>query len=179
MGINSDTKDTELTKLIGAVNSFIPSYCNRDFTDYYATNKVEFFDGTLKEYYPEVFPIISVVSMEYSSLSDGVYDKTLDLYTDYIIDDLNSRIVALGDQFIYTGVPYNSIKLTYKGGYDRVPEDIKLAAVHLVEYYMEDGYVPRKSLAGASIDTVIIPDGTAKLPPHIRIVLEHHKAQVL
>ena len=70
-------------------------------------------------------------------------------------------------------------ELTYKAGYAVIPEELKLAAAHLVEYYTEEGYVPRKSLAGSSVDNVIIPDKTAKLPPHIRIVLDHYRKVVI
>lgn len=175
-GINSDTKDTQIAKSIKAVNDTIPSYCNRTFVDYYSTDKVEYFDATLPDYFPKEFPILSVTSLEYAPLNDGTYDTELDLYTDYIIDDENSRIVSIRDQFIYTNVPTNSGKLTYKGGYEEFPEDLVQAAVMLVEYYMEDAYTPRKSLAGASTDNVIIPDKTARMPVHVRRILEHYRA---
>ena len=95
---------------------------------------------------------------------------------DYIIDYVNSRVVAVGDQFIYTSIPINSGEITYTAGYEAFPLDIVQAAVLLTEYYIEEAYTPRKSLAGASVDSVIQPDFTAKLPPHIRRILEHHRA---
>jgi hypothetical protein len=179
MNISSTTNDTEIIRMLNAVNIFIPSYCNREFTTYYNTNKVEYFDGTLEEYYPQEYPIVSVVSLEYSSLNDGNYDEELAQYTDYIIDDTSSRIVAVGSQFIYTNIPINSMKLTYKGGYDRYPEDIVLAAALLTQHYVNEEYTPRKSLAGASIDNVIIPDQMAKLPLHVRLLLDRHRTQVI
>jgi hypothetical protein len=180
IGIKSDTKDTEYMRLIHAVNQYIPNYCNRNFTEYYSTAKVEYFDGTLCEYYPEDFPIVSVTSLEYKSdETSGVYDSSLTELSHFYVDTVNSRIVSTADQFIYTSYPINSMKLTYKAGYEVIPEELKLAAAHLVEYYTEEGYVPRKSLAGASIDNVIIPDTSAKLPPHIRIVLDHYRKVVM
>ena len=176
MNITSNTRDTEIIKAIGAVNVTIPTYCNRSFVDYYSTDKVEYFDATLSDYFPKEFPIISITSLEYSTTNNGVYDTELDLYTDYIIDDENSRIVSIRDQFIYSTITTNSGKLTYKGGYENYPEDLIQAAVHLVEYYMEDAYTPRKSLAGASTDNVIIPDKTARMPTHVRRILEHYRA---
>jgi hypothetical protein len=175
-GISSDKNDTKIIKTINSVNAFIPSYCNRSFVDYYTTPKVEYFDATEKEYYPLEFPIINVASIKYSSALDGVYDSTLSEYTDYVIDYTNSRIVAVGSQFINSAVPINSGELTYTAGYSEYPLDILQAAVLLTEYYMEEAYTPRKSLAGASSDSVIQPDLTARLPQHIRRILEHHRA---
>jgi hypothetical protein len=178
--ISSDTKDTEYINLINAVNVTIPSYCNRSFTDYYATDKVELFDATDCEYYPKEFPLVSITSIKYSSEEDGVYDETLTPYTDYIVDYNSSRVVAVGTPYFVTAVtPINSGQITYKAGYEYYPEDLVLAAVHLVEHYTEEAYTPRKSLAGSSIDNVIIPDLTAKMPAHIRRTLEHYRTLVL
>lgn len=178
--ISSTTKDTELNKLITSVNTTIPSYCNRSFVDYYTTDKVELFDATQPEYYPKEFPIVSVTSLKYSSAEDGNYDNSLTEYTDFVIDNDASRILAVKTDYFTTAItPTNSGEITYKAGYATYPEDLKSAAVHLVEYYLEEAYTPRKSLAGSSIDNVIIPDKSAKLPSHIRRILEHYRAFVI
>jgi hypothetical protein len=174
--INSDKNDTKITKTIHSVNDFICSYCNRSFVDYFATDKTELFDATESEYYPEEFPLVSVTSVKYSSAEDGVFDTELAAYTDYIIDERNSRIVANGYYFATATMPINSGQLVYKGGLENYPSDIVQSAVMLTEYYMEEAYTPRKSLAGASIDSMIQPDLTARLPQHIRRVLEHHRS---
>jgi hypothetical protein len=178
-GISSDTNDTKIIKTISAVNNFIISYCNRSFVDYYAIDKTEYFDATESEYYPEEFPLVSVTSVKYSSAEDGVFDTELTEYTDYIIDEKNSRIVSNGYYFATANMPINSGQIVYKGGLENYPDDIVQAAVMLTEYYMEEAYTPRKSLAGASIDSMIQPDLTARLPQHIRRVLEHHRAMVI
>lgn len=175
-GISSDKNDTKITKTINSVNDFIPSYCNRTFIDYYSTSKVEYFDATYDSYYPDEFPIIAVSSVKYSSLEDGNFDQTLTEYTDYVIDYKNSRIMSVGDQFLYPDIWLNSGEVTYTGGMEEYPADIIQAAVMLTEYFFDEAYNPRKSLAGASIDHVIQPDMTARLPAHIRRVLEHHRA---
>lgn len=175
-GINSTTNDTKLQKILNSVNSYISSYCGREFTTYYNTDKVEYFDGTKKEYFPKEFPLVSVTSIEYSTEEDGVYDGTLAQYTDYVIDIDASRIVAVADEFVFAVTPINSCKLTYKAGLAEVPVEIEQAAVLLTEYYMNDDYTPRKSLAGASVDNVVIPDKDAKLPAQVRRLLEHHRA---
>ena len=179
--IQSTTQDTELANVIKAVNATIPSYCNRSFVSYYDTDKVEYFDATQSEYFPKEFPIISITSLETSTAGDGVYDTTLTEHTDYVINQETSSILARGYACFAPYAKYitNSGKLTYKAGYDTYPEDIVLCAVLLVEYFVSQDYVPRKSLAGASKDSVIIPDLTARMPAHIRRILEHHRAMVL
>ena len=174
--INSDKNDTKIIKTIHSVNAFIASYCNRSFTDYYATDKTEYFDITEKEYYPEEFPLVSITSIKTSANEDGVFDTTLTEYTDYILDEKNSRVVAVGNYFAAARIAINSGQIIYKGGLEEYPEDIVQSAVMLTEYYMEQNYNPRKSLAGASVDSMIQPDLTARLPQHIRRVLEHHRA---
>ena len=178
--ISSNTKDTEYINLINAVNITIPTYCNRSFVDYYDTDKVELFDATKSDYYPDEYPIVSVTSVKYSSNEDGVYDKTLTAFVDYVIDYGASRIVTtVSDYFVYAKTGINSGQITYKAGYEQYPEDLVLAAVHLVEHFTEEAYTPRKSLAGSSVDNVIIPDLTARMPAHIRRTLEHYRAMQL
>ena len=48
-------------------------------------------------------------------------------------------------------------------------------AVLLTDYFKDEEYIPRKSLAGASLDNVIQPDMTARLPAHIRRGLEYYR----
>lgn len=179
--ITTTNQDTELISIIGAVNITIPTYCNRAFVDYFSTDKVEYFDATQPEYFPKEFPIISVTSLKTSTAGDGVYDITLTPYTDYVIDNETSRIIARDSASFAPGAKFrtNSGELTYKAGFENYPEDIVLAAVLLTEYFVSQDYVPRKSLAGASKDSVIIPDLTARLPAHIRRILEHYRVMVL
>ena len=179
-GVSTTNQDTEIIAAIGAVNATIPSYCNRSFVDYYATDKVEYFDATQSEYFPKEFPINSVTTIKTSSAEDGVYDVTLEEFTDYVIDKTTDRILAIGGSYFATAVtPTNSGEITYKAGYENYPEDLVLAGVLLTEYIVSQDYVPRKSLAGASKDSVIIPDLTARMPAHIRRILEHHRGMVL
>ena len=176
--IISDSKDQKHTKIINAVNSFILTYCNRTFIDYYTVDKVEISNGTYNEYFPKEIPIVSVTSVEVST--DGGQNYTvLSEYTQFNTDYELDRIVSVNDQFVSTSFPINSLKITYKGGFEQYPEDIVQAAVSLVEYFDEENYTLRKSLAGASQDNVIIPDKTAVLPPHIRRVLEMYRLMTL
>lgn len=178
--ITNTDKDIQISKVVAAVNSFIPSYCNRDFTSYYATDKTEYFDGVNNaDIYPDVYPIVSVTSLKYSTDGGQTYDTTLANYVDYVVDLQNSRIVATTDYFVSATIATNSLQLIYKGGYAKVPEDLQLAGAHLVEYFLEEQYTPSKSFSGVNVDNLTITDNTAKLPAHIKRVLEHYRSMVL
>ena len=171
--------DTKYTLIIDAVNAFIEEYCGRVFTTYYDTDKTEYFDANDSEIFPDEYPIVSVTSLEYSTDAGETHATALTEYTDYVIDNDNQAIIALKGEFATVTYGLNSLKLVYKGGYTKVPKDLVLAAVHLADYYESEEYIPRKSLAGASTDTIIQPDMTARLPSHIRRVLENYRSIVM
>jgi len=173
--ITSTTDDTRHTLIIDAVNTFIEAYCGRVFTTYYDTDKVEYFESDESALYPKEYPIVSVTSLKYSTDNGETYSTILEEFTDYIIDSSYDTIISIKDIFANLTFVSNGLQLTYKGGYSRVPKDLELTAVHLADYYKDEDYIPRKSLAGASIDNVIQPDMTARLPAHIRRVLESYR----
>lgn len=174
--ITNTDKDEVTTQTIKAVDSFVTSYCNREFTEYYATDKTEYFDGmNTNEIYPEVYPIVSINTIKTSTDGGQTYATTLAEFTDYVIDIKNSKILSTGDCFVTTNIATNSLELVYKAGYLRVPEDLKLAAAHLVEYYLEEQYTPKKAFSGVSVENIIMADTTARLPSHIRRVLDHYR----
>ena len=175
----STDDDTKYTLIIDAVNAFIEEYCGRVFTTYYDTDKTEYFNANDSEIFPKEYPIVSITSLEYSTDAGKTYDTALTEYTDYVIDNDNQAIIALNEYFAYAYYGLNSLKLVYKGGYEKVPKDLVLAAVHLADFYVEEEYIPRKSLAGSSVDTIIQPDMTARLPSHIRRVLENYRNIVM
>lgn len=172
--ITSPNADTELQNIIDSVNAFIVSYCGRTFNDYVTATKTEYFDEGSTELYPSEYPLISVASIKVSIDAGKTYDTTLTEYTDYILDKNNSSIKALGTYFVDTNYPVNAIEVTYNGGETNVPADIVLAAVNLVEYFMEDQFMPSKAFKGVTIENISTVD--SKLPPHIKRVLDHHRA---
>ena len=174
-GLNSPTDDTKNTNTINAVNAFIEAYTGRVFTTYYGADKTEYFSSTFTELYPIETPIVSVTSLEYSNDNGETYSTALVEYTDYIIDTDNDAVISLKGEFCTPTYPFNAIKLVYRGGYSEVPKDLVMAAVHLTDYYVDEEYTPRKSLAGSSVDHVVQPDMTARLPAHIRRVLENYR----
>jgi len=174
--ITSTDRDASITEVITSVNSFVSSYCNRSFTDYFATDKTEYFDGTSTEIFPEVFPLVSVTSVKTSSDGGLTYATTLAEYTDYVVDMVNSRVISANLCFINATIPTNSVEVIYKAGYAKVPDDVVMAAAHLVEYFLDEQYTPKKAFSGVTIENLSVMDGSSKLPAHIRRVLDHYRS---
>jgi len=175
--INSVANDDRHTLIIDAVNTFIENYCGRVFTA--VIDEVEYFNSDETEIYPKVYPLTSVSSLEYSTDAGETYATELVEYTDYVVDLQQDRLIALNKYFKDQLVNINALKLTYAGGYDSIPTDLEQAAVHLVDHYFDEDYIPRKFLAGASKDVVVQADLTQRLPPHIRRVFESYRNIVM
>ena len=176
--INNDKDDAKLGLIIDSVIKFVQNYCNRTFIDYYSTNKIEYFDGVYNNsVLVSEFPIVTLSTV--SVTTDGGQTFTdLTEFTDFTYNKDLGEIRSLYPAFVYTTIFYDSLRVTYKGGYSRAPDDLKIAALDLVEYYRSEEYVPRKTLGAASTERVLIPDNTARLPPHIRRILESYRQVV-
>jgi hypothetical protein len=176
--ITSTADDTKHTLIIDAVNAFIEAYTGRVFTTYYNTDKTEYYDSRDIQIYPLEYPLVSITSLDYSTDGGQNYGNALAEFTDYTIIS-NESILSLSGGFADVAIPANAVRLVYKGGYEKIPKDLEFAAVHLTEYYKDEEYIPRKSMSGVSVDTVIQPDMTFRLPAHIRRVLESYRNIVM
>ena len=175
--ITKDEDDPKLSIMIRAASQLAKTYCRRTFVDYVETDKVEYFDGD--EYatlFVDEFPIISITSVEVAQ--DGSTYTALVADTDYFIDnDIDAIRTVDNLPFTQGALPsFKSVKVTYKGGYAEVPEDLKIAVMDLVEYYRQEEYTPRKAYENASIENLGFREGgKASLPAHIKRVFEMYK----
>lgn len=180
--INSTARDGKIQSLISATSSLVENYCNRKFTEYSTTPKVEWFDGKTNIVYLKEFPVIGVTSVK-TSEDGGVTQTTLT----EAASDKKGYFVDLEEGSIFTqvetekfitsyDVAYKSLEVTYTAGYtlDDVPEDLKLCIMDLVHYYENDENAPSKSLLGATIDNPQ-PYIANSFPPHIRRILDLYR----
>lgn len=166
-------EDTPLGEIITYVSQFVKSYCRRSFIDYYSTDKTDYFDGTNTNFLilPE-FPIVSITSVKTSN--DG---ETFTDYEDYFIDYRIDAIRTASSSFVASIVPFNSVEVIYKAGYDVLPDDLKLATLDLVEFYRHEEFTPRKSFQATVVENLGFREGSGiALPSHIKRTLEMHKA---
>jgi hypothetical protein len=173
-GIASANQDTEIDNLIPKVSQLIKSYCRRSFTDYAADAKVESFNGGTKKYYLKEYPLLTMLSVEYST-DYGQNYNALEEYVDFVADIEDSSIISLDPK----GFPYaiNGYTITYTAGYDTVPEDLKLAAMDLITYYRKNDasvHNNRTPGGGGSVQLEYIMN--TNFPAHIKRVLDQYTA---
>lgn len=171
-GIKSTNYDAEIDKLLPKVSALVKSYCRRTFVDYWDEPYVETMDGGSGILLLKETPVATVESVKYST-DYGVTSTTLTANVDY---------VHRGDQIISTsvnGFPYalNGYKVTYLAGYEDVPNDIELAVMDLITYYMRnDSSVHNNKTPGGGGSVQIEHVMNAAFPAHIRRVLDLHVA---
>ena len=188
-GITSTTQDNTIASLIPRISTLVKSICRRTFVDYVDDAKVEIFKGGDQLVLAEN-PVIAVQSVEYS-LDYGLTYTAMTEYTDYALDLETDSIVPLQiagytsdywDGIIKrTAAPtfpkrVNGYRVTYTAGYETLPEDLKLAVLDLINYYVRNDSAIH-SHKGIGANTVKIEYITnTSLPAHIRRVLDLYSA---
>ena len=167
--INSTSSDTQISSIITMVSKLVRNYCGRNFIDYYAVDKVEYFDANAYYVVVDEFPLVSVTSVEVSDDGGQTY-TALTEYTDYYVDIENDTINAAELAFLTTAIPYRSLKVTYKAGYAATPDDLKLAVMDFIDYYRDEQFTSTKQTMSATIEY-----SPAKMPNHIKRVLDLYR----
>lgn len=171
-GITSPNQDAAIKNLIPKVSNLTKSYCRRSFIDYVGDAKTEVFNGgsflLLGEY-----PVLSVSSVEYSADKGKTY-TALEEFVDYVLD-ISEQTISPVTTFPYS---VNGYKVTYTAGFEEIPEDLKLAVMDLVTYYLKNDMAV-KSQRDAGSNTVQIEYITKNtLPSHIARVFDLYVANV-
>lgn len=167
-GITSTNSDTIINAIIPKVSQFVKTICRRTFVDYVNDSKEEIFKGGWSKLYLKEYPIISVGSVEVSTDYGSTYTELVE-FTDYVLDLEDGAITSI----YYEEFPQyvNGYKVTYTGGYETLPEDLKLAVLDLVTYYIKNDASVHSSKAPGTNSVQIEYITTANLPAHIRRVL--------
>jgi hypothetical protein len=168
-GIKGESQDVQIASLITKVSEYVKTYCRRTFVDYVSANKVDYFDGGTSLLWLEESPIIEIVSVE-SSIDFG---DTWTTYTDWVLKRKESILVP---RSLYE-FPYavNGYKVTYKCGYATLPEDLKLACMDLLKYYLSNDSAVKSNKAPGTNSVQIEYVSTNSLPANIKRVLDLYK----
>ena len=170
-GINSTNQDAELNQLIPQVSELVKSYCRRSFIDYYDEAKTEFFDGGFKKLLLKETPVVQIISVSASDNYGQTYTK-LTKFTDWVQKD--DQVVSLSPQ----GFPekVNGYKVDYFAGYEAVPQDLKIAILDLMYYYMrsDSAVHSTKSISPNTMQVEYITN--TNLPAHIKRILDLYMA---
>lgn len=169
-GITNPNSDAEISLLIPAISDLVKSYCKRTFVDYVTTPKVEHFNGASSSLMLSETPVISVVSVEYSSDFGQSY-RDLTEFVDWVEDD--GYIVSVNP----AGFPrqLRGYQVTYKAGYTQLPAELKLALLDLVTYYRRNDGAVHSPKAPGTNSVQIEYISTTTLPAHIRRILDLHR----
>lgn len=196
-GISSTTSDSVIDILIPKVSELVKTICGRNFVDYIDDAKVEYSDGGTNTIELLETPVISVSSLEYS-IDYGKTYEVLEEYTHYVFarNQNNLRPLLMSSQplEVYSGSPYgntnygympygttanpifpvaiNGYKVTYNAGYETIPEDLKLAILDILAYYIKNDSAIHSSKVGSANTMQIEYISNTQFPAHIRRILD-------
>lgn len=179
MGISSSTQDTEISAIIPKVSQLVKTLCRRTFVDYVNDAKTETYSGGTGKFYLKEYPILSIIGIEFST-DYGQTSTSLIEYIDYVLDEEDGTIISTaidsyGDPVAFTRY-INGYKITYTAGYEELPEDLKLAVLDLVTYYMKHDSAIHSTKSPGSNTVQIEYVTSTKLPSHISRVLDLYTA---
>lgn len=177
-GLSKNDQDVKLNLLIEAASNLIKTYLGNMFAPD-VSPIVEYIsvDYDTDRIFPKFYPISSLISVE--EPDRYTYDSTvhvpIQVGTQYYLDG-DSIVRVPGDGFANWPLSPATVKVTYLGGYEanETPSELKLACIELVNYYRDKGFLPNRSLQGATI--INAGAGVAELPPHVRAILDYYKA---
>lgn len=171
VGIKSVNSDAIIDLLIPKVSSFVKNYCRRSFVDYWETPKVEIFRGGFKELFLQETPVVTVTTV-HQSVDFGQTYTLLTPFVDYVVDGNSVQSLALSG---FTEL-VKGYKVTYLAGYEDVPQELELAVMDLITYYMRnDSAIHSQKAAGSNTVQIEYVTNTS-LPAHIKRVLDLYVA---
>lgn len=166
--ITSTTQDAEINAIIPKASQLVKTICRRTFVDYVNDNKEEVFSGGWNKLYLKEYPILSIGSVEISTDYGNTYTELVE-FTDYVLDMEDGAITCLYAAEFPKSV--NGYKVVYTAGYETLPEDLKIAVLDLITYYVKNDMSVHSPKAPGTNSVQIEYITTANLPAHIRRVL--------
>lgn len=170
--ITSTNQDAEIKALIPQVSDLVKSYCRRSFIDYYDEAKTEFFDGSgFKTILLKETPVVNVIAVSTSDNYGQSYTK-LTKFVDWVHQ--GDQIRSLDPQGFREKI--NGYKVDYFAGYEAVPNDLKIAVLDLIYYYMrsDSAVHSTKSISPNTMQVEYITN--TNLPAHIKRILDLYVA---
>jgi len=173
VGINSTNSDAEIDSLIPKVSELVKNYCRRSFIDYMTDEKTELFSGGDRFYLKE-FPVDKILLLEYSSDYGQNYQELVE-YTDWVLDKQTDSILPINAQNTFTEA-VNGYRVMYNGGFEKIPEDLKLAVMDLITYYMKNESSIHNTKTPTSNTMQVEYITSTNLPAHIKRILDLYVA---
>jgi len=180
-GIVSPKEDLKINALIPAISQLVKTYCGNSIVDFYGTDKTETFNINWSTHAVQLTetPVNSIVSVKERSSYDAAYETLTttdhEYYFDYSTDSIFRTNSGGGYNFWPKGPA--AVEIVYRAGYASCPEDLKLAVIDLITYYLKDEHKERRTLGAASIQnqTSTSQRNNVAFPDHIKRVLDLYK----
>ncbi len=179
-GITSSNQDTRIAVLCESVSELVKTYCNNTFVDFVSSAKTETFNIDYNEHFVQLTetPLIAISSVsEREKPTDSYTNLTnnADYYADSVTDTI-FRVDSAGNEKRFKSGK-GAVKVVYTAGYTSLPQDLELAVMDLITYYLKDERKQRQTIAGASLQnqTSTSQRDNVGFPDHIKRVLDLYK----
>ena len=179
-GITSTNQDTRIAALCESVSQLVKTYCNNSFVDFVSSAKTETFNIDYGEHFVQLTetPIIAVTSVSEREKPTDSYTG-LTVNTDYYIDSVTDTIFRVdsgGNEKSFKSGK-GAVTVVYTAGYSTLPQDLELAVMDLITYYLKDERKQRQTIAGASLNNQVSTSqrDNVGFPDHIKRVLDLYK----
>lgn len=172
-GISSTNQDTAIEAIIPKASALVKNYCRTTFIDYVNDAKVETSNGGSTTIYLKEYPVLSITGVEYSEDYGQTYTDLVE-FTDYVFDVENIAIKALPVDTEFPNL-INGYKVSYYAGYETLPDDLKVAVLDLVTYYLKNDSSVHSPKAPGTNSVQIEYITSTSLPAHIARVLNLYR----
>lgn len=169
-GITGTGQDGEIATIIPKVSNLVKSVCRRTFVDWVDDQKTEVYNGGGPAIFLQEAPLIQLNSFEKSENYGQTY-TTLTEFTDWVFDSENQQILTLDTSGIFKKL-VNGYRVSYVAGFETIPEDLKLAVLDLVTYYMKNQGAVQSQVAVTTTNAQVQYISESNLPGHIKRVLD-------
>lgn len=167
-GITGTGQDGEIVTIIPKVSNLVKNICRRTFVDWVDEQKTEVYNGGFAILLQEA-PLIQINTFEKSENYGQTYTELVE-FTDWIFDQENQQILPIGVPEFKKLV--NGYRVSYTAGYETIPEDLKLAVLDLVTYYMKNQGAVQSQIAVTTTNAQVQYLSESSLPGHIKRVLD-------
>ena len=169
-GISSSSQDALIDNLLPKISALVRTVCKTQFLDDIGLF-TDIHDGGSQFIYPRNSPVVSISSLTLSE-EYGVTYTALTNYTDWVYK-ANDQVIQSIDSSFPTFI--NGYKLIYSAGYTSMPDDLKLAVLDLVQYYLKnDAAVHSNRMPSGQTGLHIEYLANTALPAHIKRILDQY-----
>lgn len=178
VGISSNNQDAIIETLITKVSELVKNICRRTFVDYIDDYKIDTSRGPVhNRIILNETPILQVAGVQFSEDYGNTYIDLIE-FTDYVVDQDSDAIEIISYPYVeYSKV--NAFKITYSAGYEVIPQDLKLAIMDIITYYMKNSSAVHSNRQTTPNTMQVEYISSTQFPAHIQRVLDLYKANYL